>query len=59
LKILLKGHHFDTIEVIEAESKTALNTLTDYNFQGAFKNGRNSGNGAYMWKGTIEADGGQ
>jgi hypothetical protein len=29
LKIKLKGHHFDTIEVIEAESQAVLNTLTN------------------------------
>jgi hypothetical protein len=29
LKIKLKGHRFDTIEVIEAESQAVLNTLTE------------------------------
>jgi hypothetical protein len=28
LKIKLKGRHFDTIEVIEAESQEVVNTLT-------------------------------
>jgi hypothetical protein len=37
LKIKLKGCHFDTIEVIEAESQAVLNTLIEHNFQGAFK----------------------
>jgi hypothetical protein len=37
LKILLKGRHFDRIEVIEAESQTMLNTLTERDFQDAFK----------------------
>jgi hypothetical protein len=37
LKIKLKGHHFDTTEVIEAESKEVLNTPTDYDFQDVFK----------------------
>jgi hypothetical protein len=37
LKIKLKGHHFDTVEVIEAESQTMLNTLTEPDFQDAFK----------------------
>jgi hypothetical protein len=32
----LKGHHFDTVEVIEAESKTLVNTLTEHNLQNAF-----------------------
>jgi hypothetical protein len=33
LKIKLKGRHFDTVEVIEAESQAVLNTLTEYDFQ--------------------------
>jgi predicted helicase len=37
LKIKLKGRHFDPIEVIEAESQAVLNTLTDHDFQEAFK----------------------
>jgi hypothetical protein len=35
LKIKLKGHHFDTVQLIEAESLAVLNTLTD-DFQDAF-----------------------
>jgi hypothetical protein len=38
LKINLKGCHFDTTEVIEAESQVMLNTLTEHDFQDAFKN---------------------
>jgi hypothetical protein len=53
LKIKLKGHHFDTIEVIEAESQAVLNTLTEHDFQDAFKNGRSSGNVTYAREGTI------
>jgi hypothetical protein len=37
LKVKLKGRHFDTIEVIEAESQAVLNTLTEHGFQNAFK----------------------
>jgi hypothetical protein len=37
LKIKLKDRHFDTIEVIEAESQAVLNTLTKYDLQDAFK----------------------
>jgi hypothetical protein len=33
----LKGHHFDTTEVIEAESQAVLNTLTEHDFQDAIK----------------------
>jgi histone-lysine N-methyltransferase SETMAR len=53
LKIKLKGCCFDTIEVIEAESQAVLNTLTEHNFQDAFKNGRSTGNGVFVWKGTT------
>jgi hypothetical protein len=34
----MKGRHFDTIEVIEAESQAVLNTLTEHDFQDAFIN---------------------
>jgi hypothetical protein len=37
LKINLRGSHFDTIEVIEAESLAVLTSLTDHNFQDAIK----------------------
>jgi hypothetical protein len=40
MKIKLKSLHFDTMEVIEAESQAVLNTLTENDFQDAFKNGR-------------------
>jgi hypothetical protein len=36
LKIKLKGHHFDTIEVIEAKSQAVLNTLTKRDLWDAF-----------------------
>jgi hypothetical protein len=36
LKIKLKGRHFDTTEVIEAESQAVLNSLTEHDFQDAF-----------------------
>jgi hypothetical protein len=53
LKIKLKGRHFDTTAVIETESLAVLNTLTDHDFEDAFKNGKNAGNGAYAQKGTT------
>jgi hypothetical protein len=53
LKIKLKGLHFDTIELIEAESQAVLNTFTEHDSQDVFKNGRNTGNGASARKGTI------
>jgi hypothetical protein len=37
LKIKLKNHYCDTIEVMEAESQGVLNTLAEHNFQDAFK----------------------
>jgi hypothetical protein len=37
LKVILKGRHFDTIEVMEAESQALLNVLTGHDFQDAFK----------------------
>jgi hypothetical protein len=52
LKIKLEGSHFDTTEVFEAESQAVLNSLTEYDFQDAFKNGRSAGSGAQAWKGT-------
>jgi hypothetical protein len=30
-----------------------LNTLTEHDFQDAFKNDRSAGNGTYTWKGTT------
>jgi hypothetical protein len=37
LKIKLKDRHFDTIDVIEAESQVVQNTFTEHDFQEAFK----------------------
>jgi hypothetical protein len=37
LKIKVKGRHFFTIEVMEAESQAVLNTLREHAFQDAFK----------------------
>jgi hypothetical protein len=33
LKIKLKGHYFETTEVMEAESQTVLNNLAEHYFQ--------------------------
>jgi hypothetical protein len=55
LKVKLKGRHFDIIEVIKAEPQAELNTLTEYDFQDAFKNGRSAGNGAYARKVKVMA----
>jgi hypothetical protein len=45
LKIKLKGHHFDRIVMFEAQSQALLNTLTEHDFQDAFRNGRNARKG--------------
>jgi hypothetical protein len=37
MKMKTKGCHFDTIEVIKAESQAVLNTLTDHYFQDTLK----------------------
>jgi hypothetical protein len=47
----LKGHHFDTIEVIEAELQVVMNTLTEHNFLDAFKKWQK------LWKPFIHAEG--
>jgi hypothetical protein len=53
LKIKLKGHHFNTVEVMEAELQAVLNTLTEHGYHDAFRNGRRGGNSAYARKGTA------
>jgi hypothetical protein len=49
----LKGRHFNTIELIEAESQTVLNTLTEHDSQDAVKVDKNFGNSAYAQKGDT------
>jgi hypothetical protein len=39
----LKGLHFETVEVIEAESQAELNTLIERDFEDEFKDGRSTG----------------
>jgi hypothetical protein len=51
LRLLSVSRHFDTIEVMDAESQAVLNTLTEHDFQDAFKNGRR------VWKRCIRAEG--
>jgi hypothetical protein len=50
LKIKLKSRHFDSAEVIDAESQEVLNILTEQGFKDAFKNDRS-------WKRCIHAEG--
>jgi hypothetical protein len=40
MKLKLKGRRFDTIEEIQAESQTVLDTVTEKDFQEAFQNSR-------------------
>jgi hypothetical protein len=37
LKIILKSRHIGIVKVMEAESQAVLNTLTEHDFQDAFK----------------------
>jgi hypothetical protein len=53
LNIKLKGCHFYTLEMIEAESQGKLTKFTEHNFQHAFKICRSAENGGYAWKGTT------
>jgi hypothetical protein len=48
----LKGLHFATIEMIEAESQAVLNALTEHDFQMHLKKWRSIWNGAHAQKGT-------
>jgi hypothetical protein len=50
LKTKLKGRHFDTAEVMEAEPQAVLNSLTEHGFQDAFRHGRG-------WERCIGAEG--
>jgi hypothetical protein len=40
IKLKLKGHRFDTIEEIQAESLKVIHTLTEKDFQEAFQKWR-------------------
>jgi hypothetical protein len=51
LKIKLRDRHFDTPEVMEAESQAVPNTLTDHDFQDEFKKWQK------RWERCIRAEG--
>jgi hypothetical protein len=60
LKINLKCRHFDTTEVIEEELQAVLNTLTERDFQDAFKKLQNHCERCISAEGDyFEGDGGQ
>jgi hypothetical protein len=48
----MRCRHYDTLEVIKAESQAVLNSLTEHNFQDAFKE-KNAANRAYVQNGTT------
>jgi hypothetical protein len=59
LKIKLKSRHFDTTEAIEAESQAVLNTLTEHDFQDAFKKWQKRWERGLRMEGDyLERDGG-
>jgi hypothetical protein len=35
--VKIRGRHFDTVEATEAESHAVLNSLTEHDFQDAFR----------------------
>jgi hypothetical protein len=41
MRTKLKSRHFDTAEVMDAESQVELNTVTEHEFQDAFKKWQN------------------
>jgi hypothetical protein len=60
LKIKLKGRRFDIIKAIEAESHAVLNTLTEHDFQDAFKKWQKGWERCIHAEGDfLEGDGGQ
>jgi hypothetical protein len=50
LRLFTVSHHCDTTDVIKAELQVVLYSITEHNFQDAFKK-RTQALG--MWKGTI------
>jgi hypothetical protein len=53
MRLKLKGRQLDTIEDIQAESHTVLDTLTEKGFHAALKKGEGGGIGVYMREGTT------
>jgi len=53
MKLKLKGRRFDTIEEIQAESQTVLDTLIERTSRKRYKNGGDSGASVYMQEGTT------
>jgi hypothetical protein len=55
----VKGHHFDTTEVIGAELQEVLNTITKHDFQDAFKDWQGCWELIHMEWDYFEVNGGQ
>jgi hypothetical protein len=60
MKLKLKGRRFDTMEEIQAESQTVLDTVTEKDFQEAFQKWRRRWDGCLRAGGNyFEGDGGR
>jgi histone-lysine N-methyltransferase SETMAR len=60
LKLKLKGRRFDTIEEIQSESQTVLDTLTEKDFEEAFQKWRRRWDWCLHAEGNyFESDGGR
>jgi hypothetical protein len=59
LKIKLKGRHFETTEVIKAESQAVVNILSEHNFQDAFKMAEALKTVHSHERGLLQGNGGQ
>jgi len=59
MELKLKGHRFDTIEAIQAESQRLLDTLIEKDFQEAFQKWRRQWDRClHMGGNYFESDGG-
>jgi hypothetical protein len=60
IKLKLKGHRFDTIEEIQAESQRMIDTLTEKDFREAFQKWRRRWDRCLHARGNyFEGDGGR
>jgi hypothetical protein len=59
MKLKLKGRLFDTTEEIQAESQSVLDTLTEKNFQEAFRKWRWWDRCLHAGGNYFEGDGGR
>jgi hypothetical protein len=60
MKLMLKGHQFDTIEEIQTESPRVFDTVTEKDFQEAFQKWRRRWDRCLHAEGNyLEGDGGR